>query len=66
MTHCDTDEWIAGWWVEAVLCPGDIIVMEQRRHMRKGGKGDISHAVDLLDVNDHFSHLVQKKSFKEY
>lgn len=61
MTHCDTDDGVAGWWVEIIWCPGDIIVMEQRHNMRQRGEGDISHAVGLLDVNYHFSYLFKQK-----
>lgn len=64
LTHCDTDDGVAGWWVEVVWCPGDVVVMKQRHHMGQGGEGDISHAVGLLDVNYHFSYLFQKKRFE--
>lgn len=61
LTHRDTDDGVAGWWVEVVWCPSDVIVMEQRHHMRQGREGDIRHAVGLLNVNYHFSYLFQKK-----
>lgn len=39
--------------------------MKQGHHMRQGGEGDISHAVGLLDVNDHFSHLLPRNGALE-
>lgn len=60
-THCDTDDRVPGWRVEVFSRPGNVVIMKQGHHMRQGGEGDISHAVGLLDVNDHFSHLLPKK-----
>lgn len=48
--------------MEVLWGPGDVVIMKQGHHMRQGGEGDISHAVALLDVNDHFSHLLPKKA----
>lgn len=60
-THCDTDDRVPGWWLTVPWRRGNVVIMEQRHHMRQGGEGDISHAVGLLNVNDHFSHLLPKK-----
>lgn len=61
LTHCDTDDGVAGRRVEVVRRPGNVVVMEQRHHVGQGGEGDVSHAVGLLDVNYHLSYLIQKK-----
>lgn len=59
LTHGDTDDGVASRWVEIIRCPGDFVVVEQRHHVRQGGEGDISHAVGLLNVDDHFGYLFQ-------
>lgn len=60
-THCDTDDRVPGGWVEVCWRPGNVVIVKQGHHMRQGGEGDISHAVGLLNVNDHFSHLLPKR-----
>lgn len=64
-THCDTDNGVPGRGVDVFWRLCDVVVVKQGHHVRQGGEGDIGHAVGLLDVNDHFSHLLPKrKSFE--
>lgn len=60
LTHCDADDGVACRWAETDGRLGDVIVMEQWHHVRQRREGDVSHAVRLLDVNDHFGYLSQK------